>query len=836
MKKYIVFLIIVLTVFIASFCAADIPVYQNQSAPIEDRIEDLLSRMTLEEKAAMLSGDSTRFDSKPNARLGIPALRMTDGPVGVRWERSTAFPVSVCMVATWNPDLIYTLGQALGQEAKAKGRNVLLGPCVNIHRVPQGGRNFESFGEDPYLASRIVANYVKGVQSGHVIATVKHFACNNQEFERSSIDVKIDERTLHEIYLPAFRAAVQKGGAWAVMSAYNRINGQYCSSNTHLLTDILKNCWGFQGFVMSDWGAVHSVVPTLYAGLDIEMPTGRYLTVDNVRQALREGRMKPSKIDDKVRRMLRAMFSTGIYDQTVVDSGACDTPEHRAIALKVAREGMTLLKNENDILPIRDSKVKSIAVIGPLAANLSYGGGGSSHVTPIHTISPLEGLQSKAGKNFSVQYAEGTFFLDNLSTIPSECLLPPGENNVKHGLLGTYYANDHFEGEPVKKQIDPTIDFDWNWSGPSGMNPEYFSVIWEGRLQAPEDGDFVLAIGSDDGSRLYINGKMEIDNWGGHAVLYKFAKIPLEKEIPVDIRIEYNELSGGAGIHLKWQKAEENPLEKAVALAKASDMTVLFVGNTPDVETEGMDRESLTLSPSQEELVLAIAETNPKTIVVLHCGAGLQMDKWIERVPGLLLAWFPGQEGGDAIADVLLGNVNPSGKLVTTFFKRWEDCAAYSNYPGTDDEVKYAEGIFVGYRHFDAKGIEPLFPFGYGLSYTDFGYSNLSISPKRIKPGESVAVQFTLKNTGKLQGAEVVQLYLGDEKASVKRPVKELKGFQKVDLKAGEQKMISMTIQPDDLKFFDICTSDWKAEPGKFNVFIGSSSRDIRLKGSFILQ
>jgi len=825
-----------MAVFTAAFCAANILIYQNQNAAIEDRIQDLLSRMTLEEKAAMLSGDSTRFDSKPNARLGIPALRMTDGPVGVRWGQSTAFPVSVCMAATWNPNLIYTLGQALGQEAKAKGRNVLLGPCVNIHRTPQGGRNFESFGEDPYLASQIVVDYIKGVQSEHVIATVKHFACNNQEFERNSIDVKIDERTLHEIYLPAFRAAVVDGGAWSVMSAYNRVNGHYCSSNTYLLSDILKRQWGFQGFVMSDWGAVHSIVPTLYAGMDIEMPTDQYLTVDNVRRALREGLMKPSKIDDKVRRMLRAMFSTGIYDQTFMDSGACDTPEHRAIALKVAQEGMVLLKNENHILPIQDSEIKSIAVIGPLAENLIYGGGGSSHVTPIHTTSPLEGLQVKANKKLSIQYTKGTFFLDNLKTIPKEFLIPPAGSDTKNGLLGTYYANDHFEGEPAKKQIDTTIDFNWDLTGPSGMDPNYFSVIWEGKLKSPEDGDYVLAIGSDDGSRLYVNGEMAIDNWGRHAMLYKFKKVDLQKDIPVDIRIEYNELSGGAGIALKWQKAEQSPLEKAVALAKSSDMAVLFVGNTQDDETEGMDRETLGLSPAQEELVLAVAEANPKTVVVLHCGAGLQMNKWIDKVPALLLAWFPGQEGGNAIADILFGNVNPSGKLVTTFFKRWEDCAACGNYPGADDEVKYAEGIFVGYRHFDAKEIDPLFPFGHGLSYTDFAYSDLTISQKQIKRGENVTVQFTLKNTGNLAGAEVAQLYLGDEKASVPRPVKELKGFQKVNLKPGEEKRISMTIDPEDLKFFDVCTHNWKVEPGKFNVFVGSSSRDIRLKGSFMLQ
>jgi len=334
--------------------ASDQPRYQDRTASIDERVEDLLARMSLEEKILMLSGDSTQFDTRPNPRLGIPALHMTDGPVGVRspGQTSTAFPASICMASTWDTELIYQLGQFIGSEARAKGRNVLLAPCVNIHRVPHGGRDFESFGEDPYLAGRIAANYVKGVQSEKVIATVKHFACNNQELDRFNIDVKIDERTLHEIYLPVFKAAIQEGGAWAVMSAYNRLNGQYCSANTQLLTDILKRQWGFSGFVMSDWGAVHSCVPELFAGMDLEMPTTEYFKPDAVKEAVQKRVISPVQIDDKIRRMLRAMFTLGYFDQTEMAPGECDTPAHRDIACQVAQEGIVLLKNQNNLLPI----------------------------------------------------------------------------------------------------------------------------------------------------------------------------------------------------------------------------------------------------------------------------------------------------------------------------------------------------------------------------------------------------------------------------------------------------------------------------------------------------
>jgi beta-glucosidase len=814
---------------------AERPLYLDPAALVEDRVEDLLSRMTLEEKIQMLSGDSTGFNSKPVKRLGIPVFRMTDGPVGVRWGRSAAFPVSVCMAATWDPALVRRLGQALGREAKGKGRNVLLGPCVNIHRVPHGGRNFESFGEDPYLAARTAVGYVQGLQSEKVVATTKHFALNNQEIERNSIDVKVDERAMREIYLPAFKAAVQEGGSWSVMCAYNRLAGHYCSANMELLTGILKKEWGFQGFVMSDWGAVHNVEATLFCGLDLEMPNGEYLNPSNVSRVLREGLMKEERINDKVRRMLRAMFAMGYFEKEIPDGGSVNAPEQQEVALEAARSGIVLLKNEG-LLPFGEGKIKSLAVIGPNAATARTGGGGSSRVDPVYAVSILDGLKRRAEGSIDIRYAIGVVMENDVAPIEAECLTPPEGVPGGPGLLGTYYNNMEFQGEPSMRRVDRQVNFRWSNGGPEGMNVDYFSVVWTGKLVPKESGHYALAIGSDDGSRLYVNGERVIDNWGQHGMTVKSRVMALEAGRPVDIRMEFYERAGGADAVFGWRKVSKDPLEAAADLARSCDAAVVCVGYSEQLETEGTDRQSLDLPAEQAKLIQAVAAANPKTVVVLNSGAPVLLEGWLDQVPALVEAWYPGQEGGFAVADILLGKVNPSGKLVTTFMRKWEDCPAYGNYPGANDEVHYAEGIFVGYRHFDSKNLDVHFPFGHGLSYTTFSYSDLAVSPQKAKPGESVRVSLTVKNTGLRDGAEVVQLYLGDEKSSVPRPVKELKGFEKIFLKAGESKTVVLTIKPEDMKFWDVSAHEWKAEPGKFLVFLGSSSRDIRFKGAFELK
>ena len=801
-------------------------------ADVEKQINEIIHRMTLEEKANMLGGDTTAFDSKPLARLGIPALRMTDGPNGVRWGKSTAFPVGVCIAATWDTSLVYQLGQALGRETKAQGRNVLLGPCVNIHRDAHAGRNFESYGEDPYLAARIAVAFVKGIQSEKVIATTKHFACNNQEFERMSIDARIDERTIREIYFPAFKAAVQEGNTWSIMSAYNRLNGHYASSNTWLLNTILKEEWGFKGFVMSDWGAVHSVVPTMYAGLDIEMPNGRYMNTKNVILAIHESRMKESKVDDKVRRMLRAMIAMNLIEQEIPEGAELHTPEHIAIAKKVAESGIVLLKNNGDLLPLSADKFKSVAVIGPNASILRTGGGGSSKIDPIEAKSPLDALKEKV-KDMKISYSPGMLVAGDLKPVSGEYL---ETNDGRSGLWGEYYDNSEFDGKPIEKRIDKNINYYWGNKGPIKKKADYFSIRWTGKLKAPETGKYILATTSDDGSRLYLNGSLVIDNWSDHAMETQTTTVDLVADNWVDIRIEFYEHGGDAGIKLQWQKMTESLLEKAVQIAQESDAVVMFMGFSDRDESEGHDRESNAFPEQQVELIDKVTAVNKNVVVVFNSGAAVQMSEWEKQVPAIVESWYPGEQGGNAIADILLGNINPSGKLVTTFFRDEKDSPTYTNYPGEDDELHYEEGLFVGYRHYDKMDIDPLFPFGHGLSYTDFEYSDLKIASRTVKQGESVTVKLKIKNTGNRAGAEVVQLYLQDNKSSVVRPEQELKSFSKVFLKPGEEQLVTLEINPEAMKYWDIESASWKAEAGEFTVRLGASSRDIRLEGKFKLN
>lgn len=799
---------------------------------IDEKIEDLLKKMTLEEKVTLIAGND--METYPIERLGIPSIKMADGPVGVREGISTSFPSSISMAASWDIDLINKIGWALAREVKAKGRHMLLAPCVNINRVPMGGRNFESFGEDPYLTSRLTVSYVKGLQDHNVIATPKHYACNNQEWERGSIDVKVDERTLREIYLPAFEAAVKEAGALSVMAAYNKVNGFHCSENDYLLNDILKKEWGFKGFVVSDWGATHSVVNAANFGLDLEMPRGDYFNGNLVR-AVKAGEVKESVIDDKVRRLLRVTFLAGIFDKKSDPDRGVDTPEHRQIALKTAQEGIVLLKNERGVLPLNINQIKSIAVIGPNAAVNRYGGGGSSEITPFYSVSPLEALQNKVADKVAINYAIGCSLEGELSTIGSSFLFTTSDNKKVNGLLGEYFDNKDLQGEAILKRVDKQINFDWGGGSPGeGIKPDRFSVRWTGKLIPDSSGEYEFSIISDDGVRLYLNERLLIDNWRDQAAEVKKATTTLEAGKEYDLRIEYYENWGGAIIRLGWGKPGEL-LAEAINAAKKSDAVIICAGLSKRFEAESFDRKNLDLPDPQNELIKKISEANKNTIVVLNSGAPVLMNEWIDKVPVVVEAWYPGQEGGNAIADVLLGNFNPCGKLPVTFPLKWEDCPAYPTYPGKEGRTYYSEGIFVGYRYFDKKNIKTLFPFGHGLSYTTFQYSNIKITPNAVSDSEVVNVSFDLKNTGNREGAEIVQLYIKDAESSVERPIKELKRFQRVYLKPGETTKVSFRLDKRAMSFYDVKKKDWVAEPGEFEVLIGSSSQDIRLKGKFTL-
>ncbi len=831
--------ILTMTIMTNTSTSQETDPYRNSKLPVEQRVDDLLSRMTLDEKIDLLSGkDSGETMDFP--RLGIPSLRVTDGPHGVGWGvKSTCFPTDISMASTWNPELVYQVGEALGDETRAAGRHILLGPCINIHRTPLGGRNFESFGEDPHLSGRMAVAYVKGVQSRRVGTSVKHYACNNQEWDRGTINVDIDERALREIYLPAFKAAVTEADPWTVMGAYNKVRGKWCCENPWLLSDFLKGECGFKGLVVSDWSATHSVADSANAGLDLEMPgRGQFFNQEKLGAAVKAGEVSEAVIDDKVRRILRVIFLAGLVDDPgALPKGVMDAPEHRTLARRVAEEAITLMKNEGNVLPFDMNRVRKIAVIGPGATSASLGGGGSSTVQPpaSNIISPLEGIRRLCGTNVEVIFAQGCVSV-NVQAVDSKFLVPPGAKEGEHGLKAEYFANRNLEGEPAVTRIDPNIDFNWGGGSPDPAIPgDDFSARWTGRMTVPETAAYNLGLCADDGFRLYVDGELFIDHWQDYWGQAITREITLESGRWYDIRIEYYEHLGGALAQFGWTRLKTNVLDEAVAAAKSADATVIFAGLSPLFEGEGFDRQNLKLPADHQELVEVVTRAVPNAVVVLNGGTPLEMDPWLDNAAAVVETWYAGQEGGNAVANVLFGKVNPSGKLAFTFPKKLEDNPSFGNYPGAEGVVHYKEGIFVGYRYYDSKNVEPLFPFGHGLSYTTFECGNLKIDG-RIENGLKINVSLTIKNTGSREGAEVVQLYVRDVESSLERPAKELKAFRKVNLKPGEKKEITLALTERDLAFYHPERKRWVAEPGEFEFLVGSSSRDIRLKGTYVFR
>lgn len=714
-----------------------LPAYLDDGISIDERVEDALSRMTLEEKIGIIHAQS-KFSSPGVPRLGIPELWTTDGPHGIRpevlwdeWEQAgwtndscIAFPALTCLAATWNPDMALLYGKSIGEEARYREKDILLGPGVNIYRTPLNGRNFEYMGEDPYLAARMVVPYVKGVQQNGVAACVKHFALNNQEKNRNSVNVEVDERALYEIYLPAFKAAVQEGDAWSIMGAYNRYKGEFACHNRYLLNDILRKEWGFKGVVVSDWGGTHDTSQAIYNGLDMEfgswtdgLAAGTSNAYDNYflampyLQLIRSGKVGTKELDEKVRRVLRLTFLTAMNRQRPF--GSFGSAEHGAAGRKIAEEGIVLLQNNRNILPIDLNKVKRIAVIGENAIKMMTVGGGSSSLKAKYETLPLEGIKKYVGDKADVVYARG-------------------------------YIGD-----------------------PTG---------------------------------------------------------------------EYNGVKSGQDI--SERRSEEELLHEAVELARSVDYVVFVGGLNKSVnqDSEGNDRLSLELPYNQNQLIEALVKVNPNVVVVNISGNAVAMP-WVNRVPAIIQAWYLGSEAGNALASVLLGEVNPSGKLPFTFPVCLEDSPAHAlgEYPG-DESVKYNEGLFVGYRWTDKEKIKPLFPFGYGLSYTTFKYGKAILDKKEMHEDETIQITIPVTNTGTRAGAEIVQLYIGDKESSLPRPLKELKGFSKVSLEPGETKVVSFSISKDALSFFDDTRHEWIAEPGKFEVFIAASATDIKSRFSFDLK
>jgi beta-glucosidase len=810
---------------------------------IEQRVEELLGQLTLAEKVSLLSGKDN-WRTVPIPRLGIPSLVMTDGPHGVRTgtnagERTigaaTSFPTGIALGATWDTDLIEKVGVALAEETRALNCDILLAPCVNIVRSPLGGRNFETYAEDPYLAGKMATAYIRGVQSQKIGTSLKHFACNNQEFERNRGSSEIDERTLREIYLAQFEMAVKEAKPWTVMCSYNRLNGTYASENYYLLTQVLREEWGFEGAVVSDWGANHSVVDSVEAGLDLEMPGPAKYYGRLLEEAVINWQIEEETVNQAVRRILRLVLLSGKMDaQPDLPPGSLNTPAHQKLARKVAAESMVLLKNESGLLPLHANQLKTLAVIGPCAAETPVSGGGSACLEPPYKVSPLDGIKSLVSDQVRVLYTRGC---DNRVSPP---IVPPAF--LPGGVQMEIFDNPQWHGEPVSQRVEEKISFFTGAPLAEKVNATSFSVRLRAKLQAPVSGKYMLILANTDHARLSLDGKLLIDNQPAripHAEMYannllvsQQVEVELDANKPSVLTIEYTKTSGERQnlLRLFYQDPPEqtDPVAEAVEMARGADAVVLCAGMPFGFETEGKDRPHMHLTGRQDELIEAVAAVNPNTVVVLHAGSPVAMP-WIGKVKAVLLAHYFGMEGGNALASILFGEVNPCGKLTETFPQQLADNPAFLNYPG-DRTVNYGEGIFVGYRYYDHTGVKPLFPFGHGLSYTTFKYKRFEMS-KSIKKGQDVKIRLEVKNTGSMAGHEIVQLYVSDLKSSLIRPPKELKGFKKINLDPGETKAVSFTLNDRSFSFYDPHRGAWVMEPGDFEILVGSSSTDIRLKG-----
>ena len=804
------------------------------SAEIEKRVEALLAKLTLEEKITLLGGIND-FYTRPIPRVGIPSFRMSDGPTGVHdYGPTTAYPAGILLAASWDTDLARRVGVSMGQDARARGVNFILAPGMNIYRSPLNGRNFEYFGEDPFLASRMAVGMIEGIQSQGAIATAKHFIANNSEYGRMDHSSDMDERTMREIYLPAFEASVREAKVGALMDAYNLVNGVYMTQNNQINVQIAKKDWGFDGIIMSDWGATHDGIAAANNGLDLEMPSANFMNAATLLPAIKSGAVTQATIDDKVRRILRKAFEFGFFDRDQTDSSIpLYSSDGRQLALEEARDGMVLLKNENHLLPLDRKKIKTIAVLGPNAYPAVVGGGGSSQTKPFNAISFLEGISDVAGKDVHVLYLAEAAPLDNIVS-HTEFLSTPGG---AAGLKGEYFDNEDFKGEPALVRTDPRIDFHWGEGSYRDGGPvDHFAIRWTGYFVPQEENDYRFYTSADDGVRLYINDELVIDDWRRHAETLNTYSKHLEAGTAYKVRLEYFENVGTATVRFGISPATLTLGDETKKLAAKADAVILCMGFDPNSESEGSDR-TFRLPGGQDAFIQQIAGVNKNVVVVLNAGGSVDMTKWLDQVPAILHAWYPGQEGGTALAQLLYGDFSPSGKLPATFERRPEDNPTFpSYYPQKGDKrVEYTEGIFVGYRGYEKAGTKPLFPFGYGLSYTTFAYSDLRIAPAAKGSGALLAVSFKLKNTGSGDGTEVAQVYVSDSHAPVPRPAKELKGFAKISLRPGETKPVTVLLDRRAFSYYDVAKHDWNAAPGEFGILVGSSSADIKLQGKFSL-
>jgi beta-glucosidase len=807
---------------------------------VDQRVEKILSQMTLEEKVEYIGG--SEFPKASNMyvreipRIGLPSLKMSDGPLGVRtWGPSTGYPAGIAMAATWDTELEHRVGVEMGRDALARGVDFILGPGMNIYRAPMCGRNFEYFGEDPYLASRMAVAVIEGIQSQGVSATAKHFLGNNQEYDRHNVSSDIDERTMREIYMPAFEASVKEAHVGAIMDSYNLVNGVHMTQNTYMMTDVVKKEWGFRGMIMSDWDATYDGVAAANAGLDLEMPLAKFMNPQTLLPAIKEGRVSEATIDDKVRRILRTAIRFGFLDRPALDPTISKVNgDGREVALEASLGGMVLLKNEG-ILPLDKNKVKTIAVIGPNAFPGIPEGGGSAHVTPIMNSSFLQGIGDYLlGTNTRVLYAAG---VSNLTDVVNGTTFTTTAVGKEAGLTGEYFDNTKLEGKPVLVRTDTHVNFGFGSSAWTAADPtKNYSIRWTGYFEPEATGEYNVFATGHDGFRLYMDDKLLMDQWEWESTDLQLISIRLEAGKSYKFRLEFFRESGHALAGLGISLTEAPEIKQAKDLAAKADAVILCVGFDQTTEGEGRDR-TFALPGGQDYLIKAIESANKNVVVVFTAGGNVDMTRWIDTTTALIDAWYPGQEGGAALAKILFGDVSPSGKLPASFEKRWEDNATYNSYydKGTK-HVAYSEGLLLGYRHFDKSGVKPMFPFGFGMSYTTFKYSNLKLSGIEPHGGPPLTVSFDITNTGQHEGAEIGEVYVSEFRPRLYRPIKELKGFGKVDLEPGETKTVSVVLDVRAFSYYDVDKKRWKADPGGFEILVGSSSEKIELTHRYDLD
>lgn len=826
------FLLLVLLLALPFFRASSQA--QTTSSDVEARADSLLKKLTLEEKVDLIGGVDD-FYIRSNEKIGLPRLKMADGPVGVRnYGPSTVFG-GIGLAATWDPELATRIGATIGRDARVRGVHFMLGPGVNIYRAPLNGRNFEYFGEDPFLAARTAVAYINGMQSQGVSPTIKHFMGNNSEFDRHNSDSIIDERTMREIYLPVFEAAVKEAHVGAIMDSYNLTNGIRMTQNGHLNDDLVKKEWGFTGILMSDWDSTYDGVASANNGLDLEMPSGKFMNRATLLPAIKVGTVSEATIDDKVRRILRTAIRFGWLDRDQTD---LSTPllnlAGKQTALEAARSAMVLLKNDGNLLPLSKGSIKSIAVIGPDAYPAQPAGGGSAEAKPFTPVSYLEGIVNSLGDTAKVYYSQGIPTLEEMAKHTDFTSEATGGTK---GLKTELFNNPDLSGSPAKVHYDEHVHY-IPAHGESDADGAV-SIRWSGYFTPNAPGEylaFVQGPGENGGYRLYIDKKLVIDNWEQWYAFVGEAPVSLA-EGPHKVELDYR-ASGGWGkttANLGIVRPETLVSPEAKALATRVDAVILAPGFDTDSEGESGDR-MFRLPPGQDELINQIAAVNKNTIVVVTSGGGVDMTPWVDHVPALLQAWYPGEEGGNALAQLIFGDFNPSGRLPISIERRWEDNPVHDNYypKAGSKKVEYREGVFVGYRHFDKSATKPLFPFGYGLSYTSFAYKNLAVSSPSAD--DQVSITFDVTNTGARAGADVAEVFVGDHHAPVPRPVKELKGFAKVSLAPGETKTVTVKLDRRAFSYYDVGKHAWTVAPGDFDLFVARSAADIELTGKTSLH